>query len=507
MAFGARANEVPLDAPVSTAILEGSAKLKIPGKSRERRPMYRRLNYCAVRGFAPLCMDVRDDYTLECSFKKRLLRDIPEPEPYALEHFGRFVGRWLVANVPKATLMSFDDWIATAPYTQEKKNEFVSVHESLRGGRPTLKQCQDVLAFGKTESYPSWKHARMINSRSNFFKVWSGPLFKSIENVVYSLPWFIKHVPVADRARHVVSIKKANCFYYCTDYTAFESHFTPEFLTVCECQLYQWCLDYSSDSKFLCSVIAGKNKMHTRTGVKATVYGRRMSGDMCTSLGNGFTNLMLMLYAVYCNCGTCEGFVEGDDGIFASTTIVDASDFQRLGFSIKIERVLDPCRSAFCGLVFAESGQIVRNPFKFLQTFGWTSSFLKGKRSLMDQLLRAKALSAIYECPQCPVVGAVARFALARTVGVVPRFVDDGYHVPHDATSIPDFHPSPDTRVLFEDLYGISVALQEILEAHIFNGDFEFVALHIQNISGSSSFNSVLNHDVIGYCDRYLSVV
>jgi len=312
----------------------------------------------------------------------------------------------------------------------------------------------------------------MINSRSDAFKVWSGPLFKAIEEVVYQMPEFVKHIPVPERPAAIAHMKKANRNYYQTDFTAFESHFTPEMLMVCECQLYSHCLsNYPDDANFINGVISGTNRMRTRTGVHAQVRGRRMSGDMCTSLGNGFTNLMLAKYIAHEKGGELTGFVEGDDGIFATDVQLTAKDYEDLGFTIKIETVDDPCTASFCGMIFAESGEIIRDPRKSFQTFGWSHSFIQAGPVIMDQLLRAKALSSVYETPQCPIVGVLARQALNETRSVHPRFVSDGYHVLPDVINIPEFEPSHDTRLLFERCYGISISQQLLAERMIEEGN------------------------------------
>lgn len=184
-----------------------------------------------------------------------------------------------------------------------------------------------------------------------------------------------------------------------------------------------------------------------------------MSGDMCTSLGNGFTNLMLALYLVHKKGGTLEGFVEGDDGLFATDVELTAADYEKLGFTIKIEEVTDPREASFCGMVFAEN-EIIREPRRFLMGFGWTQSYIHAGTRIMDQLLRAKALSTAYETPQCPIVGAMARYALSATRSVRPRFVNDGFHHPPDEAPIAEFNPQAATRQLFARLYGISVPEQ-----------------------------------------------
>jgi hypothetical protein len=319
----------------------------------------------------------------------------------------------------------------------------------------------------------------MINSRADAFKAWSGPKFKSIEKVVYQLPEFIKHVPVPDRPCKILGLKRAGRRYYQTDFTAFESHFTPEVLDVCECELYRHCLRDDRDAEFLCSVIRGSNRMRTRSGVRATVQGRRMSGDMCTSLGNGFTNLMLAKFIVSCKGGLLEGFVEGDDGLFCSTVELKCQDYEDLGFTIKIEEVPDPCHASFCGLIFSESGEIIRDPRRFVMGFGWTQSFINAGPRIMDELLRAKALSSVYETPQCPIVGALARAALDRTRHAHPRFVEDGFHDLPDVIDVPAFSPSHDTRQLFEQMYGISISAQLAIEGAITSGSLHLVAAYM----------------------------
>jgi len=220
-----------------------------------------------------------------------------------------------------------------------------------------------------------------------------------------------------------------------------------------------------------------------------------MSGDMCTSLGNGFTNMMLALFIAKEKHGHLEGVVEGDDGLFSSSVELTKEDYAELGFSIKIESISDPCRASFCGMIFADSGEIIRDPVRFLSTFGWTTSFITAGSCIMDQLLRAKALSAVYETPQCPIVGALARFALSRTRGVVPRFIHDGYHVCHDEVALPDFAPSDDTRELFSQLYSVPIPLQKEIEKAIQCGDMDRVALLLPSPT-----------DLSRYCSDYVIV-
>lgn len=480
-AEGARVVETPLPRPISLFVDMGEATISLPGVRRTRRRMFRRLNYCSIPGYSPLCMDSNDPDTVACAFKQRLLRDVPPTNAAFLQEFRKFVKDYLKMFVPVVQLLfdkeEFERWLESTSYNEARKNELRVSYDSLNGGRPTAHQASHIDTFVKSEFYPTWKHARMINSRADVFKVWSGPRFKAIENLVYEIPNFIKHTAVKDRPASIAGLIQAGRHYYQTDFTAFESHFTPKVLDVCECELYRHCLSNDADADFLCKVIMGNNRMRTRSGVSATVKGRRMSGDMCTSLGNGFTNLMLAQFLVFKKKGQFEGFVEGDDGLFATDVVLTPEDYKELGFTIKIEEVNNPCEASFCGMIFSESGEIIREPRRFMMGFGWTQSFLSAGPVIMDQLLRAKALSAVYETPQCPIIGAFARRALQLTSHVHPRFVVDGYHekLP-DVIDVPDFSPSMDTRHLFERMYGVSIETQIEIERAILRDDVYEVA-------------------------------
>jgi len=93
----------------------------------------------------------------------------------------------------------------------------------------------------------------------------------------------------------------------------------------------------------------------------------------------------------------------------------------------------------------------------------------------MNGLLRAKALSACYETPDCPIVGVLAREALERTRGVLPIWVDDGYHKPRDEVKLKPFSPNADTRLLFEKVYGVSIRDQLRMEQLIRDNRLELI--------------------------------
>jgi len=407
------------------------------------------------------------------------MREVPVADPDELRGFSRFVSSWLRANLPQARNIPFEEWLESTSFNDARKQELRVAWMELKGGRPTRWQCRRVKSFVKTESYECYKQCRMINSRCDAFKAYSGRFFKAIEEVVYALPEFIKHTPVPERPAKVAALKQAGRRYYATDFTAYESHFVPALMQACELALYRHCLQWCpDDAELLCAALSGDNCMSTHTGIKAVIKARRMSGDMCTSLGNGFTNLMLVKYLCWKQGAVVDGFVEGDDGLFSTQASLTSEGYKKLGFTIKIEEITDPSEASFCGMIFAESGEIIRSPLRFLSNFGWTSSTIGAGSRIMDGLLRAKALSSVYETPQCPIVGSVARYALSVTEHVAPRWVDDGFHhCPRDTFTIPKFSPSPDTRALFAEKFGISVQVQLDIEKRAAAGDFDFLSL------------------------------
>lgn len=439
---------------------------------RDRRKMFRLTDpVVALPGFAPISADTNDPVTVLRGFEQRVCRDVPVPLPSRLEALSAFVDRWLQANVPRVQPMDFETWLASTSYPESRKVELRRAHVSLRGGHPSKAQCSKLNSFVKGEGYDQYKWPRLINSRSDAFKVWAGPAIKAVEEAVYRDPHFVKHTPVPERARLVAAMRQAGQRYYATDFTAFESHFTPAVMEALELRLYRHCLAQWTGLPLYCRTMTGLNVMSTRSGVRYKKTARRMSGDMCTSLGNGFSNLMLALFLAEQKGGHLSGFVEGDDGLFATDFELNAQDYLDLGFTIKCAEVTNPMEASFCGMVFAESGQVLRDPRHFAANFAWTTSYLNAGPKIMRELLKAKALSAAYETPACPIVWALVSKALSATGTADPRFVYDGYHVAPLSQGPAQGSPNSDTRELFARLYGVSPSAQLLIEACILRGD------------------------------------
>lgn len=457
--------------------------------------MFRRLRKeITVPGYGPICLDTKDPETVTDSFCARLLRECPPVDPVELAEFKRFVKTQL-KDVPEVDVSSvdFSEWLAGLTFNQARKDELQAANDSLNGGNPTKKQCQQINAFGKTESYPEYKHMRMINSRCDQFKAWAGPYIHALEEVVYShYPEFVKHTTIQERADRVRAMRRDGSLYYCTDYTSFECGFSPAFMQACENQLFRHCLSKWKGCELLCRTNCGTNRMRTRMGVSANVKGRRMSGDMWTSLSNGFSNLMIARYQAYKMKANMTALIEGDDALIATSKPLDVELYSKLGFIIKIDQVYDPCKASFCGLVFSESGEIIRDPRRFMSTYSWTHSCINAGQRIMDELLLAKTLSGLHETPQCPIIGQMLRTAYDMTHHLNPRFIRDGYHDSVEAKGVvvEAFQPSMDTRSLFAEMYGISISSQLEIEASVRSGSLSGVERLIPSSDAMADYSA-----------------
>lgn len=489
--MGARASEVLQHIPVTnreecTGIDDGypddkPVTVRLPKNRMPRTKMFRQLPYGHFPGFAPICGDTADPDTVLQGLRKRLFRDLPVPKTtgkYTIAGLSRFVHDYVQDITPLTNIKSFEQWLATTNYSENRKQQLRASNEALRGGPPTNKQLHQVKTHVKRENYPEFKNIRTINSRCDAFKVYAGPAFAAMDAAMYAIPNdahggyltinFVKHLTPEQRAERVHSLKGRfkNC--YETDFTAFESHFTPALMKAVELQLYKrLLLNYPDMYARIEQALIGINNCSTHHGIRFKIRAKRMSGDMCTSLGNGFTNLMLALYIAHTQGKTIDGIVEGDDGLFSTDAEFTTDIYADLGFTIKIVRHDSPLEASFCGIVCSEDFQNIKNPHKVLEKFGWTANLIHAGPQILNELLAAKSLSLLYEMPHCPIIGALARKAITMVPpGTMPRF-DNSYKTTPEYFDIPPFAPTIATRELFERKFNISISEQLACEEAI----------------------------------------
>lgn len=514
--WGYRSDEVPLPPlwPICKeerpGILRIHPSVKV-GKVRRtdrnlRRPVAGSLG-CHVAGAVCPHPDMRDPSTALDGALYRIGLDIPGYEDRKPE-FLEFVEKWCQDNLtpldPSTCSLDFEDWLAKTHYNEKRKEELRQTNDSIRD--PFDKRNFRVNSFIKDEFYPEYKHARTINSRADEFKCLIGPLFYAISEEVFSQPDFIKKIPIHERPEYMHNrLYRAGGEANDTDYSSFEAHFKENFMLDCEFVMYQYMIKNLPNKeyymKLLVTGLLGENNLFFHWFLFQLLQVRQ-SGEMNTSLGNSFANLMTIKYVCskYPACKSAISVVEGDDSLTVVTGKMPPVEvFKQFGLRIKIGTHKDLCRASFCGMVFDEDERTnVTDPREVLATFGWTSArYMRSKKSVQMTLLRCKALSLAYQYPSCPILSALAKRVLFLTrshetenfVNKQGKFLYNQYDIEimkmaelrNKQKKLIFADPGPKTRNLVEELYGITVAQQLEIENY-FDSMMEIGPLDHQTI-------------------------
>lgn len=401
--------------------------------------------------------------------------DLPSPDKKLLLDYFNFTAIRIKEQYEPLRpdqLLTYDEWEATTDYPITRKLQIRKAGEVYGFLKPPDHKCEPK-RFDKVECYDGIKLPRGINPRSDAFKAWCARYIKSVDNQILHQKPFVKGCTPFEKGQLVKNLPKG-LIVYKTDFSNFEGSIYRAMMCSTECRILKRMLMlWPEFVNQYCEIITRDQHIKKRNGNHTTVQAKRMSGDQHTSLGNGTTNENVCAFIAHkSGCTVFEGLFEGDDGLFVVDKVIDESLFSQLGFSIKLERVEKPTEAAFCGLIFSDNGEVIRDPRRFVQKFGWTFNNIHGGTKLMLQLLRAKALSAIYETPQCPIVRPMADYALQITEGYKPRFEYDGFHEWRkiESEKIQPYDPSPETRVLFARQFNIPVETQLYLEQCILKG-------------------------------------
>jgi len=422
---------------------------------------------------------------------KRFGYETPKLNARERRKFLRFVTLWCRHNLNSLTdseIPTFEEWLEATPYSSARKDELTKVWDK-RNRRYSAKRFSMVKCFIKDETYEEYKYPRLINSRVDEAKCYFGPVVQAVSDELFSRPEFIKTIPVPDRPKFIRDLLLSSGLdddYIFTDYTAFEAHFIPEVMDITQFVLFKHMLKGTQlENEWLSNyrrTMAGTNHLQFKF-FRASIKGCRMSGEMDTSLSNGFANLMLFLYVVSKKHGRAVGVVEGDDGLFRvspSSAAPTKEDFEQLGFTIKIGHTRELSEASFCGQVYdMDDLLVVTNPLEVIARLGWTSKkYVGASYTTRMQLLRARGYSLVYQYKGCPLLEILGRRILHLTEGVQLSerifFNMDSWERAklRAATnaSLPDFcPPGLRTRQLVEKLYSIPMAEQYELEEQFAN--------------------------------------
>jgi len=437
---------------------------------------------CNVKGAAlPIC-DVADHSNQLAAVVKRIGAVLPPIVPRDMR-FRRTVARnFLRSEVDPLCdddVLPFDQWVETINHTENEKAIYRRSHREFDVMPPKAVRLS---GFVKTETYNEYKYPRGIHPRGNAadkrFNCEVGPVVSAIEERLYSTEYFIKHVPVCERPRWIQQrlgkYKGDGWRFYGTDHSSFEAAMVPEVMCCDELQLYAYMLrgtKHYAPLMALLHALPGDSKIRYST-LSVSVPGVRMSGDMVTSLGNGFTNLVAMAAVCESKGLQWDGFVEGDDGLFAVNGEVTDADFARFGHKIKMVQGTELSEMGFCKLYYTtDNFQNVVDPAELLCKFGWSHSRCRfGSKRTRDMLLRAKADSLEAEVPRCPIVKNLVNY-VRRVVGEGERRYNKGKRPDvwqHEfGRTHREMGATSSERELCSRLFGLTPEDQESIEGYL----------------------------------------
>lgn len=310
-----------------------------------------------------------------------------------------------------------EEWLEHSRYNGNMRQRMRDLGQQVINMEVPIKKILACQSFIKSEFYNELKECRIINSRSDYFKAFVGPYIKQVEKVIYD-DHFIKHKTPMEIANVMEEVAKGYDLFYETDYSSFEGSFSLDFMKNVELKMFKHVLHNYPRVVSMIQKSYGVNKLYFKGNpqVSAEFEGSRMSGEMWTSLCNGFTNMLLVKFMLQKSGSIGNFLVEGDDGFIACTNELDFNIAKRLGFNLKIEETLDSHEVKFCSLSTHE-GRIVPDITRVLSHYGVINDIRiadlhrKGSKRGMKQirqLMKSKAHSLLATSSGIPILQAIA---------------------------------------------------------------------------------------------------
>lgn len=383
--------------------------------------------------------------------------------------------------------VDFYDWIEGTPYPQKRREELKRVWDDNPSFSPSDADVKIAKSFIKDEPYGEYKLPRSINSRSDWFKCFSGPLFQAIGTVMFhSLPEFIKTVPVRDQPQAIIQdLYDAFSPVANNDATSYEAHFIKQVMCNIEFVMYFYMCrnspSYMQVMEEVEKVLTGEQDLKFKDIIVKILTSLRLSGEMNTSLGNGFTTMILVSFIAWVKKCLVRLKAEGDDNLSAwqfESCVPTEEEWKELGWVMKVERPESVCTASFCGNVFdIDDRLVIVDPRNALLDFGWVKKqYVHTSDAVLMQLMRSKALSMFHQYNGCPMLGIFARHVIELTKHVTIRasilnsmsLYEREEYLSAVKDTLPEFlEPSASSRELVYKLYNISYEEQIAFESSV----------------------------------------
>lgn len=267
------------------------------------------------------------------SLRNRVLGEVPRPTRDGLSAL-EAAARKLRHQLPKTDKMTNESFVQK--YTGRRRTRYQNAADSLRKRPLNISNDSRVSAFVKSERMnPSAKtnpDPRMIQARNARFNISIGVYLRPIEHAIlrlkdmFKLPLIGKGLNQKNRAK--ILQQKMSHFkkplVISIDSSRFDQHVDYEVLKI-ENKTYLHCNSSEEFANMLEAQLVSKGR--TQHGIKYRSYGKRMSGDMQTGVGNCH-DMAMMGDAAMAICGVVRYslFVDGDDTLI----ICDQSDEGKL---------------------------------------------------------------------------------------------------------------------------------------------------------------------------------
>jgi hypothetical protein len=472
---------------------EADARLRLTVKESEpdRRPVAE--SWFVTTEAALAKVDPKHSGTQAAAVVNRVFRAPPVVDSALQARYLRHSDAWIEKHlrpISYSELPTVEEWLAGTHYTMREKENMRKVYEEMEMESFT-KRLWKRKAFVKDEFYAKVAHARLICASEDLFKMVFGRFWKAVENQVFALPHFAKHIPRSELANALadlalkempILVEGDDAIYFdgeryrASDYESYESLLIAKITSRIERAALRRICGQVMDPALL--RLADRfygwdgslTTVHTRH-VKAVAPARRFSGDHQTSVGNGLANFL------------CWDFIREEK------LPINEETFEAIGLRAKLSTHDDSADASFCGIILDPvERQLVRDPVPVLMKFGWSKKHQIGfSDRKVRAMLRVKALSLMYEHPACPVISAFADYVL--------RFTRDDTKVPWQHLSYWEREilskalehpvkrgvPGPATRALVHRHFGIAPEVQMEVEEYFDTrtelGPFSLVAL------------------------------
>lgn len=356
---------------------------------------------------------------------KRIASVPPEYDEQIMESLYEYTRKFCETNlVPLLPDVDISNatWLKNnKSYTEQRKLHMAKIFQNTDHDYLSRKaKHTKVKHFTKEESYPEYKAPRGIFPRSEAALNRYGPVIACISESVWKLPQFIKKIPVGDRSNYIKEyFSDIEGVSQIGDFVSYEASFVKKLMNVAFI-LYKYMTQnhpeaYARVLEFE-SVVTGVNTIEGANFVVSILCGR-MSGEVDTSVANGFTTLMVIGHVHERFLHTFRSLVEGDDNNTKSKLRMTPEMFLPYGLNIKIFAAPNEFEGGFCGMQFdPEANTNIIDPVKVILKSCWSKrQYNDAVLSTRQALTKSVALCRLHEAPGCPIVQEFAAYLLRMT--------------------------------------------------------------------------------------------